>query len=246
MKKCFVSFAVMIMLTVVATSGAWAQDLTNISSNPAYLVLYDLPVATIDGLAGPENRYVGDANLVALDVIAGGPGAISYQWISAPALLITNDTFANATVDILAVPVGQYIITCDVTNDLGTVTSNQVILNVLGLPTIVVTGSSALAPAFVWNVLLADTLEMYNGGYDAIFTATVVPAVGGDPIPTMSNIRWFRADTTIPANQLFDGGSISGAITNVLTINPTVLADVAVPLSYPADGYSCVANLTLP
>jgi hypothetical protein len=152
----------------------------------------------------PANQAACSGAVASFTVTATGSPTPTYQWRKGTANLTNAGNISGATTATLTLsPVGtgdaatNY--NCVVTNSNGSVTSNNVALTI--------------------SVAAALTAQPGNqtvcSGGSASFSVTA----SGTPAPTY---QWRKGTTNLP-----NGGSISGATTATLTINPTAAGDAA-------------------
>jgi hypothetical protein len=186
---------------------------TAVTSNNATLVVNQLPAIT----AHPAiSQTVCSGSSVSLSVTATGTG-ISYQWFKGATQINNVGAFSGATSATLTInPVGV----ADAAANYNCVVS--------GACTPSVTSNDA---ALVVNQVVAITTQpavtqTVCAGASASFS---VVATG-----TGLTYQWFKG-----ATQINNGGSVSGATTDTLTISPIVLGDAAAT-------YRCVVSGTSP
>ncbi len=184
----------------VTNSGFYQLTVTNISgsvtSSIAILALTNvLPVVSVQ----PTNQLVGVGTKASLAAIATGTAPLHYQWLFNGTNLVNGGQITgatNATLNINAATTnntGSY--TVIVTNAAGSVTSSPAILTVQAAPVFTV------QPISQTNVV----------GTTIILTATNVGTV---PL----HYQWQYGTNLVTWKNLVNGGLISGATTNTLSI----------------------------
>ena len=165
----------------------------SVTSSIAVLTVTNIPpVITLQ----PTNQTAGVGATVSLTVTATGTAPLSYQWQVNGTNLVNGGPVSGATTNLLTISnvqtnnSGSY--TLIVTNLAGSVTSSNAVLTVLSSPVIVVQPTNN------------QTMEV---GSTATFAVT---AIGTVPL----SYQW-----QVNGTNLVNGGQISGATTNLLTIS---------------------------
>ncbi|MCK4662341.1 MAG: immunoglobulin domain-containing protein [Bacteroidales bacterium] len=176
------------------------------NSNPATLVVYENTVITTD----PVDDQVCEGSNTSFTVVATGSN-LTYQWNKDGVPLADGGSISGATTNSLSINglvLGDDgVYSCDVSGSCGVENSN--LANLIVDETTVVT----LQPV---------SFSVLEGG-----NATFTVAADGSTL----SYNWYKDGVL-----LFDGGSISGANTTILTITGVVLAD--------AGAYHCVVSGT--
>ncbi len=173
---------------------------------------------------GPDNVSICPGDTASFSVIALGEGALAYQWYHGQGALSDDGRISGATTnqlilgDVTSEDAGEY--TVKVAGACGTATSSAAVL-VVKAPTMIVESPETVA-------VIAGT--------DASFS---VVATGEPPLA----YQWYRGTTP-----LADGGRISGATTDQLTIREAEEEDArqySVTVTGDCGSASAAANLSV-
>ncbi len=195
------------VLSLVSPQSKDAGIYSVLVSNYLGSILSSNAVLTVNGppsiINQPQDAAIFLGSPVSFTVTAVGIGPLSYQWRKDDANLTDGPTVSGATAPTLSLTSPQLAdlgaYIVSVSNRYGAVLSNPAILSELPAPTIL------SQPLSLTNV--SGTIATFN-----------VTATGAD-----LHYQWTRDGTN-----LFDGGNISGAATDTLTLNNVTSADAAV------------------
>ncbi|MDE3066344.1 MAG: immunoglobulin domain-containing protein [Verrucomicrobiota bacterium] len=200
-------------------------DLCTGLGTPTGTNLINALVPTPSILTPPASQTATNGNNVTFSVTAGGQSPLSYQWLFNGNALTSGGNISGATSSTLTIAsvtsadAGNYNVV--VTNGYGAATSSVAALTVVFPPTFTTEPTNQTVPV----------------GGNAVFSATVA---GASPLA----YQWRQNGTN-----LLNGGNVSGATSNVLTLTSVTLGDAGNYTLVVTDLYgsatSSVATLTV-
>ena len=155
----------------------------------------------------PASQYAGVGSNALFNVTVAGTGPFTYQWLKNKAKLGNNATISGTTssslklTKVAATASASYSVV--IKNTYGSVTSSIATLAVLNPPRITATT----------RILKLQANRQVKAGTNITFTIT---ATGSAPL----SYQWFRNGAALP-----NGGTVSGATTNTLTLKSVTTTD---------------------
>ena len=204
-------------------AGTYAVDVIGVCGTVQASASLAVKAATVINVH-PENVSLCPGGTAAFSVVASGEGALSYQWYHGQDALSDDEGISGATADQLVLSdvdsedAGEYSVT--VTGACGTSMSAAAVL-VVKAPTVIVEAPETVAVV---------------AGTDASFS---VAGTGEPPL----TYQWYRGTTP-----LSDGGRVTGATTDHLTIHETEEGDAgqySVMVCGDCGSASAAANLSV-